>query len=223
MMQSRHPHSIGLGMTGERNRARLVERVAESGVRDERVLTALRNVQRHRFVDEALANMAYRDTALPIGHGQTISQPAVVGRMTEAALSAGPVKRVLEVGTGSGYQAAVLAECVDEVYSTERIRPLHDRARKLLRQLGYNRVRLQYSDGSWGWPQMGPFDAIVVTAGGDSVPEALLEQLAPEGVLVMPVGSAGEQRLLRVERRGDGWREDMLGMVSFVPLLSGKA
>lgn len=222
-MNSRHPHSIGLGMTGERNRARLVDRVAESGIRDERVLDALRSVPRHRFVDEALANMAYRDTALPIGHGQTISQPAVVARMTEAALSAGPVKHVLEVGTGSGYQAAVLAHCVDNVYSTERIRPLHERARKLLRQLGYRNVRLQHSDGSWGWPEMGPFDAIVVTAGGDSVPDALREQLAPEGVLVMPVGVAGQQRLLRVERRGDGWREDVLGLVSFVPLLAGKA
>lgn len=221
-MNLRHPHSIGLGMTGERNRARLVERVAESGIRDERVLDALRSVPRHQFVDEALANMAYRDTALPIGHGQTISQPAVVARMTEAALSAGPVKHVLEVGTGSGYQAAVLAQCVDHVYSTERIRPLHDRARKLLRQLGYRNVRLQHSDGSWGWPEMGPFDAIVVTAGGDTVPDALREQLSPEGVLVMPVGVAGQQRLLRVERRGDGWREDVLGLVSFVPLLAGK-
>lgn len=208
-------------MTAQRNRDRLVDRLAESGIHDERVLGAIGRVQRHRFVDEAMATMAYKDTALPIGHGQTISQPFVVARMTEALLTAGPFSRVLEVGTGSGYQAAVLAELVEAVLTVERIRPLYQRAGRLLRELGYHNVRLRQSDGSWGWPQEGPFERIVVTAGGEQVPQALLDQLAPDGVLVMPVGPSGQQRLLRIVRRADGWHQEVLGQVSFVPLISG--
>ena len=207
-------------MTSERNRKRLADRLYEEGIRDERVLRAIGAVQRHRFVDEALANMAYRDTALPIGHGQTISQPLIVARMTEALLEPGPFDRVLEVGTGSGYQAAVLAELIDEVLTVERIRPLYQRAGRLLRELGYHNVRLRQSDGSWGWPQLGPFERIVVTAGGAQVPEALREQLVPGGVLVMPVGPSGRQELVRFSRQGQEWTEESLGLVSFVPLVS---
>ncbi|MBV62683.1 protein-L-isoaspartate(D-aspartate) O-methyltransferase [Abyssibacter profundi] len=207
-------------MTSERNRKRLVDRLMEEGIVDQRVLRAIGAVQRHRFVDEALANMAYRDTALPIGHGQTISQPLIVARMTEALLEAGPFERVLEVGTGSGYQAAVLAEITDQVLTVERIRPLYQRAGRLLRELGYHNVRLRQSDGSWGWPQLGPFERIVVTAGGSQIPEALREQLAPGGVLVIPVGPSGRQELIRVTRQGSDWHEESLGLVSFVPLVS---
>ncbi len=207
-------------MTSERNRKRLVDRLMEEGIVDQRVLRAIGAVQRHRFVDEALANMAYRDTALPIGHGQTISQPLIVARMTEALLEAGPFERVLEVGTGSGYQAAVLAEITDQVLTVERIRPLYQRAGRLLRELGYHNVRLRQSDGSWGWPQLGPFERIVVTAGGSQIPEALREQLAPGGVLVIPVGPSGRQELVRVTRQGSDWHEESLGLVSFVPLVS---
>ena len=207
-------------MTSERNRKRLVDRLMEEGIVDQRVLRAIGAVQRHRFVDEALANMAYRDTALPIGPGQTISQPLIVARMTEALLEAGPFERVLEVGTGSGYQAAVLAEITDQVLTVERIRPLYQRAGRLLRELGYHNVRLRQSDGSWGWPQLGPFERIVVTAGGSQIPEALREQLAPGGVLVIPVGPSGRQELIRVTRQGSDWHEESLGLVSFVPLVS---
>ena len=207
-------------MTSERNRKRLVDRLMEEGIVDQRVLRAIGAVQRHRFVDEALANIAYRDTALPIGHGQTISQPLIVARMTEALLEAGPFERVLEVGTGSGYQAAVLAEITDQVLTVERIRPLYQRAGRLLRELGYHNVRLRQSDGSWGWPQLGPFERIVVTAGGSQIPEALREQLAPGGVLVIPVGPSGRQELIRVTRQGSDWHEESLGLVSFVPLVS---
>lgn len=220
-MTTTHPHTRGIGMTAERNRHRLVDRLAESGIHDQQVLDAIGRVPRHRFVDEAMATMAYKDTALPIGHGQTISQPFVVARMTEALLALGPVQRVLEVGTGSGYQAAILAELVPEVLTVERIRPLYQRAGRLLRELGYHHVRLRQSDGSWGWPQEGPFSRIVVTAGGEQVPPALLEQLAPDGMLVMPVGPSGAQRLLRITRSADGWHQEMLGQVSFVPLISG--
>ena len=207
-------------MTSQRNRDRMVGRLVDEGIFDQRVLKAIGEVQRHRFVDEALANMAYRDEALPIGHGQTISQPIVVARMTEALLEPGPFEQVLEVGTGSGYQAAVLAEIVDQVLTVERIRPLYQRAGKLLRELGYHNVRLRQSDGSWGWPQLGPFDRILVTAGGAEVPQALLEQLAPGGVLVIPVGPSGQQQLLRITRQGTEFQEEVLGMVSFVPLIS---
>ncbi len=209
-------------MTAQRNRKRLVDRLYEEGIRDDRVLKAIGTVQRHRFVDEALANMAYRDTALPIGHGQTISQPLIVARMTEALLEPGPFDTVLEVGTGSGYQAAVLAEIVDQVLTVERIRPLYQRAGRLLRELGYHNVRLRQSDGSWGWPQLGPFERIVVTAGGEQIPDALREQLAPDGVLVMPVGPSGRQELIRLTRHGQDWERESLGLVSFVPLVSDK-
>ena len=216
-----HPHSAGLGMTSERNRARMISRLTEAGPRDERMLNAMMNVQRHRFVDEALANMAYRDKSLPIGLGQTISQPGVVARMTEALLSADrPLEKVLEVGTGSGYQAAVLAQIVDTVYTTERLGALHARAKALLQDLGYRNIRLQHSDGSWGWPEHGPYDAIIVTAGGESIPDALLSQMADGAVMVMPLGQAGQQQLIRIRRTGHSFTHDTLGEAVFVPLLT---
>ncbi|ELQ03135.1 protein-L-isoaspartate(D-aspartate) O-methyltransferase [Xanthomonas translucens] len=214
------PEAIGIGMTSQRVRDRLVERLRESGIRDEAVLNAVRTVPRHLFIDEALASRAYEDTALPIGHGQTISQPWVVARMTETVLAAAP-KKVLEVGTGSGYQAAILAALGLEVYTVERIGDLLRQARKRLRQLGMN-VRSKHDDGRIGWAEHGPYDAIVVTAAAPALVDALVEQLAPGGCLVAPVGGSSSQSLVRLRRDAEGRIEqDILAPVSFVPLLSG--
>ncbi|MBB4129029.1 protein-L-isoaspartate(D-aspartate) O-methyltransferase [Xanthomonas translucens] len=214
------PEAIGIGMTSQRVRDRLVERLRESGIRDEAVLNAVRTVPRHLFIDEALASRAYEDTALPIGHGQTISQPWVVARMTETVLEAAP-KKVLEVGTGSGYQAAILAALGLEVYTVERIGDLLRQARKRLRQLGMN-VRSKHDDGRVGWAEHGPYDAIVVTAAAPALVDALVEQLAPGGCLVAPVGGPSSQSLVRLRRDAEGRIEqDILAPVTFVPLLSG--
>ncbi|HRN62191.1 MAG TPA: protein-L-isoaspartate(D-aspartate) O-methyltransferase [Luteimonas sp.] len=216
------PEAIGVGMTSQRVRDRLIERLRETGIRDERVLNAIRTVPRHLFVDEALATRAYEDTALPIGHGQTISQPWVVARMTEALFEDGhEPKRVLEIGTGSGYQASVLAALGLEVHTVERIGDLLRVARKRFRSLGLN-VRSKHDDGRIGWPENGPYDGIVVTAGAPALVDALTEQLAPGGVLVAPVGAANAQQLLMLRKEADGTisRRD-LGAVVFVPLLSG--
>ncbi|WP_369975528.1 protein-L-isoaspartate(D-aspartate) O-methyltransferase [Xanthomonas bundabergensis] len=214
------PEAIGIGMTSQRVRDRLVERLREAGIRDETVLNAVRTVPRHLFIDEALASRAYEDTALPIGHGQTISQPWVVARMTETVLEAAP-KKVLEVGTGSGYQAAILAALGLEVYTVERIGDLLRQARKRLRQLGMN-VRSKHDDGRIGWAEHGPYDAIVVTAAAPALVDALVEQLAPGGCLVAPVGGPSSQSLVRLRRDADGRIEqDILAPVTFVPLLSG--
>ena len=212
----------GIGMTSQRTRDRLVERLREEGIRDNAVLNVIRSTPRHLFVDEALATRAYEDTALPIGHGQTISQPYIVARMTELLIAAGPQK-VLEVGTGSGYQAAVLAGLVPKVYTTERITALVTQARQRFRQLGLRNVRATHSDGSWGWPEFAPFDAIIVTAGGEEIPQALLEQLAPGGRLVMPVGGRAGQTLVLVTRTSDGYEKQELEPVVFVPLIGGPA
>ncbi|KAF1686801.1 protein-L-isoaspartate(D-aspartate) O-methyltransferase [Pseudoxanthomonas taiwanensis] len=214
------PQAVGVGMTSQRVRDRLAERLREAGIADERVLNVIRTLPRHLFVDEALASRAYEDTALPIGHGQTISQPWVVARMTEEVLSAGP-KKVLEVGTGSGYQAAVLAALGLEVYTVERIGDLLRQARKRFRSLGLN-VRSKHDDGRIGWPEYAPFDAILVTAAAPALVPDLVEQLAPGGVLVAPVGGASGQSLLRLERKADGGIEERtLAPVVFVPLLAG--
>lgn len=221
------PEAIGVGMTSQRVRDRLIERLRQGsgglpGIRDERVLNAIRTVPRHLFVDEAFATRAYEDTALPIGHGQTISQPWVVARMTEALFEDGAhPKRVLEVGTGSGYQGAILAALGLKVYTVERIGDLLRQARKRFRTLGLD-VRSRHDDGRIGWPEEAPFDAIVVTAAAPELVEALSAQLAPGGTLVAPVGGAGGQSLLRLRRDPGGQlsRED-LGPVIFVPLLSG--
>ncbi len=211
----------GIGMTSARTRERLVRRLADHGIRSPEILARIRDVPRHMFVDEALSSRAYEDTALPIGHGQTISQPWVVARMTEALLERGTPERVLEVGTGCGYQAAILAGLVKEVYTVERINPLLVQTRQRMRTLGLRNVKLKHSDGSWGWPEFAPYDAIIVTAAPEHVPNALLEQLGPGGTLVIPVGPPGRQDLLRIVRSEEGFEQESLVPVSFVPLLGG--
>ena len=214
------PADVGMGMTSQRVRDRLIERLRLNGITDERVLNAIRTVPRHQFVDEALATRAYEDTALPIGHGQTISQPWVVAKMTEALLETSP-KRVLEIGTGSGYQGAVLAALGLEVFTVERIGDLLRTARKRFRTLGLH-VRSKHDDGRIGWPEEAPFDGIIVTAAAPALVDALSEQLAPGGTLVAPVGGASGQSLLRLRKDADGNIEQHdLGPVIFVPLLSG--
>ena len=214
------PADVGMGMTSQRVRDRLIDRLRANGIRDERVLNAIRTVPRHQFVDEALATRAYEDTALPIGHGQTISQPWVVAKMTEALLETSP-KKVLEIGTGSGYQGAVLAALGLEVFTVERIGDLLRTARKRFRTLGLH-VRSKHDDGRIGWPEEAPFDGIIVTAAAPALVDALSEQLAPGGTLVAPVGGASGQSLLRLRKDADGNIEQTdLGPVIFVPLLSG--
>jgi protein-L-isoaspartate(D-aspartate) O-methyltransferase len=214
------PEALGSGMTSQRVRDRLVERLRSNGISDERVLNAIRTVPRHLFVDEALATRAYEDTALPIGHGQTISQPWVVAKMTEALMQVEPT-RVLEIGTGSGYQAAILAALGLEVHTVERIGELLRTARKRFRQLGMN-IRSKHDDGRIGWAENGPFDAILVTAAAPALVDALTEQMAPGGILVAPVGPASSQSLLRLHTDADGRiTQQTLGPVVFVPLLSG--
>ena len=216
------PEAIGVGMTSQRARDRLIERLRGHGIVDERVLNAIRTVPRHLFIDEALATRAYEDTALPIGAGQTISQPWVVARMTEALFADGaqPV-RVLEIGTGSGYQAAILGALGVQVYTVERIGELLRVARKRFRSLGLN-VRSKHDDGRIGWPEEAPFDGILVTAGAPALVDALTAQLAPGGVLVAPVGTGGAQSLLRLRKDAEGHVvQDVLANVAFVPLLSG--
>jgi protein-L-isoaspartate(D-aspartate) O-methyltransferase len=214
------PEAAGQGMTSQRVRDRLVERLRETGIRDENVLNAIRTVPRHLFVDEALATRAYEDTALPIGHSQTISQPWVVARMTEALLESSP-RTVLEIGTGSGYQAGILAALGLEVYTVERIGDLLRQARKRLRQLGMN-VRSKHDDGRIGWPEHAPYDAIIVTAAAPALVNALVGQLAVGGCLIAPVGGAASQSLVKLSKREDGGiDEQSLAPVVFVPLLSG--
>ena len=208
----------GIGMTSARTRERLVQRLRETGIRDAAVLEAIGKVPRHLFMDEALASRAYEDTALPIGHGQTISQPYMVARMTELLLADG-ARRVLEIGTGSGYQTAVLCALTQEVYSVERIEPLHKSARRCLQELGYRNFRLKLSDGSDGWPEYGPYDAILVTAAAAEVPAALLAQLAPGGRLLIPVGNATRQELLSIRQTAEGVLREHVELVNFVPLV----
>ncbi|KRA72878.1 protein-L-isoaspartate O-methyltransferase [Lysobacter sp. Root667] len=215
------PEAIGTGMTSQRVRDRLVERLRDNGIADERVLNAIRTVPRHLFVDEALATRAYEDTALPIGHGQTISQPWVVAKMTEALLADGVPGKVLEIGTGSGYQAAILAALGLEVHTVERIGELLRTARKRFRQLGLN-VRSKHDDGRIGWPENGPFDAIIVTAAAPALVDALTAQLAPGGTLIAPVGGSSSQSLLQLRKDVEGnVSQTTLAPVVFVPLLSG--
>lgn len=215
-------HRTGIGMTSARTRDRLVRRLKDNGIQDPHVLERIRETPRHLFVDEALATRAYEDTALPIGNGQTISQPFVVAKMTEALLAGGRLEKVLEVGTGCGYQTAVLAPLVDRLYTVERIDALLVKARKRFRELGLRNVRAKHSDGTWGWPDHAPYDGILVTAAPEVLPESLLEQLADGGRLVIPVGPPRKQDLLLVERKGDEFEKTSLGPVSFVPLLGGR-
>ena len=213
----------GIGMTSARTRERLVARLREQGITDNEVLERIRSVPRHMFVDEALASRAYEDTALPIGHGQTISQPYIVARMTQSLLEARKPRKVLEVGTGCGYQTAVLAPLVATLYSVERIAALQVKARQILRDLRIANVYMKHGDGFEGWAAYAPFDGIIVAAAAYAVPPALLEQLADGGRLVIPVGNDREQQLLRITRRGDRYEREVLGPVIFVPLLQGLA
>ena len=211
----------GIGMTSQRSRNRLVERLREMGIASEIVLDIIRNTPRHIFVDEALASRAYDNTALPIGHNQTISQPYIVARMVEALLEEKSPATVLEVGTGCGYQTAILSRLVPKVYSLERIDALLNRARENFVRLGYTNIRTKHTDGNLGWPDYGPYEGIIVSAAPNEVPGKLLEQLAPGGRLVIPVGRSGEQELLSIVREESGYSERRLDWVSFVPMLEG--
>lgn len=211
----------GIGMTSARTRQRLVQRLRDQGIVNPAVLDQIRNVPRHLFVDEALATRAYEDTALPIGHGQTISQPFVVARMTEALIEAGTPGKVLEIGTGCGYQTAVMSPLVRFVYSIERIGALLERARQRFRELNISNVHLRHGDGFQGWNGHAPYDAILMAAAPLAIPEVLFAQLAQGGRLIAPVGPEGRQQLVRITRRGDDFHKETLGLVSFVPLLKG--
>ncbi len=211
----------GIGMTSQRTRERLIQRLQEKGIRDARVLGSLRATPRHLFVDEALASRAYEDTALPIGNGQTISQPYIVARMTEVLLATGPLENVLEIGTGSGYQTAVLAPLVRRVYTVERVQVLLDQARRRFQQLRLRNIVTKHVDGGLGLPEYAPFDGIIVTAAPAGIPRGLVEQLRPGGRMVLPVGQADEQALVAVVRTEAGYEREMLERVSFVPLLGG--
>ena len=212
----------GIGMTSQRTRGRLIERLRERGIKDEAVLAAMFEVPRHLFIDEALASRAYDDVSLPINYSQTISQPYIVARMIEVLRANAPMGRILEIGTGCGYQAAVLAHLSQEVYTLERIKPLYERARKQLRDLKIRNVHVRYADGTAGLPESAPFDGIIMAAAAPALTLALREQLAVGGRMVLPVGTH-EQRLYLVERDQRGIRETQLEPVKFVPLLMGKA
>lgn len=207
-------------MTSQRTRERLAQRLREQGITDNAVLQVMRNTPRHMFVDEALAQRAYEDSALPIGYSQTLSQPWIVARMTELLLAAGPPRRVLEIGTGSGYQTAVLAQLVDQVYSVERIKPLQVKARQRLRALRLKNVQLRHADGGIGWEGEAPFDGIIATAAPETIPPDLLAQLGPGGRLIIPVGTTA-QVLTVVTRGADGLKTETFDEVRFVPLRPG--
>lgn len=209
-------------MTSQRTRDRLVDRLRKEGIANERVLEVIRTTPRHIFIDEALAHRAYEDTALPIGQGQTISQPYIVARMTEVIIEQGVPDFILEVGTGSGYQSAILSRLISKVYTVERISGLLSKARECHRALGLRNIYTKHSDGSWGWPGKAPYPAIMVTAAPEQVPESLLEQLAVGGRMVIPVGSVyGAQQLKLITRTAAGFEEQKLDAVRFVPLLDG--
>ncbi|GLQ31153.1 protein-L-isoaspartate O-methyltransferase [Litoribrevibacter albus] len=210
----------GVGMTSMRTRERLVQRLRDEGISDEIVLNVIRTTPRHIFVDEALSHRAYEDTALPIGFNQTLSQPYTVARMTELLLQAGAPRKVLEVGSGSGYQTAVLAQLVNEVYTVERIGPLQEKAKSRMKLLELSNVAFLHTDGGMGWPEKGPFDAIMVTAAPDTIPEALIEQLAIGGRMVIPVGG-DKQYLTLVDRTSSGVEIERVEPARFVPLLAG--
>lgn len=211
----------GIGMTSQRTRDRLVERLRAKGIHHSDVLEMIRSTPRHIFVEEALASRAYEDTALPIGQGQTISQPYVVARMSEALVEDRTLNRVLEVGTGCGYQSAILSGLAQEVYTVERIQPLLLQARERIYALRINNIKMRHADGNWGWPENAPYDGILVAAAPPTIPQELLTQLAPGGRLVIPVGARQSQQLLRITRTSDGFEEEYLEDVIFVPMLGG--
>jgi protein-L-isoaspartate(D-aspartate) O-methyltransferase len=208
-------------MTSRRTRERMITRLREQGISNSQVLAVMAETPRHIFVDEALESRAYEDTALPIGHNQTISQPYIVAKMTELLLARGPLDKVLEIGTGCGYQTAVLSKLVGQVYTVERIAPLMKKARDTLWELDIKTVGFKHSDGNWGWPEHAPFDGILAAAAPVEIPEALLQQLAIGGVMVIPVGLEGMQELHRITRTEHGFEDELIERVTFVPFLSG--
>lgn len=210
----------GIGMTSQRTRERLIQRLVDQGIDNYQVLDVVRTTPRHLFLDEAMAHRAYEDVALPIGFQQTLSQPYIVARMTELLLEGGAPERVLEIGTGSGYQTAILAQLVGEVYSVERIKPLQQKARQRMRQLKLRNVHMNHADGGMGWPERGPFDGILAAAAPERIPQELLEQLAPGGRLVIPVGG-DNQHLHVVDRTHEGFETSVVEAVHFVPLRPG--
>ncbi len=212
----------GIGMTSRRTRERMINRLIEQGIKNRKVLDVMRDTPRHIFVDEALASRAYEDNPLPIGHNQTISQPYIVARMTELLLKAGQLKKVLEVGTGCGYQTAILTQFAEHVYTVERILPLQRKAKEHLWELRIKNVSYIHNDGGWGWPEYAPFDGILVSAAPPEIPEALLEQMAVGGIMVIPIGESGRQELQRVTRTATGYEVEEFEPVSFVPFLSGR-
>ena len=221
-MTTKKPDLKGVGMTSQRTRNRLVSRLRQQGIRDERVLDLINSTPRHLFIDEALAHRAYEDNALPIGFNQTISQPYIVARMTESLFNGGRLERVLEIGTGSGYQTAILAQLADKVYTVERIAGLLDKAKERLKLLRVRNTRFKYDDGNIGWQEQGPFQGIIVTASPRHVPDELLSQLAIGGRMIIPVGD-GQQQLKLITNTEASFQTEILEDVKFVPLLSGKA
>ncbi|XOV89989.1 MAG: protein-L-isoaspartate(D-aspartate) O-methyltransferase [Pseudomonadota bacterium] len=219
---NKQPDLRGVGMTSQRTRNRLVGRLRERGITNEVLLDVINMTPRHLFIDEALSHRAYEDTSLPIGFNQTISQPYTVARMTEILLGGGPLERVLEIGTGSGYQTAVLAQLVDRVYTVERIAALVDRAREHLKLIGIRNVQFKHDDGNLGWGERGPFDGIIVTASPRHIPEELVAQLRPGGRMVLPVGTEEGQLLTLVEAVDDGYVSSVIEPARFVPLLGGR-
>ncbi|MEO0436216.1 MAG: protein-L-isoaspartate(D-aspartate) O-methyltransferase [Pseudomonadota bacterium] len=217
---SRVKDIAGIGMTSQRTRERLVQRLVEQGISNIAVLDAMRQVPRHLFLDEAMAHRAYEDTALPIGFQQTLSQPYIVARMSELLIAERTPQRVLEIGSGSGYQSAVLASLVGEVFALERIKPLLQAARKRMRQLKLRNVQMRHGDGFEGWLSQGPFDGILVAAAPEQVPQSLLAQLAKGGRMILPVG-ADEQRLMLIEHTDQGFEQREVEAVRFVPLVPG--
>jgi protein-L-isoaspartate(D-aspartate) O-methyltransferase len=215
------PDRRGIGMTSQRARNRLVEHLRGMGVSSERVLEVIRTMPRHLFVDEALASRAYENTALPIGYGQTISQPFVVAAMTQALLESGPMNKVLEIGAGCGYQSAILAQVANQVFSIERIAALVNKLRQRLHELHVTNVRVRHGDGRRGWSAHAPYDAVLIAAAAGDIPADLVDQLAPGGRLVMPVGRPGDQELVLLTKLEAGLKVEPLHRVSFVPLVEG--
>ena len=223
-MENNKPQDIrGVGMTSQRTRNRLVQRLRKQGIESEIILDVINSTPRHLFIDEALAHRAYEDNSLPIGFNQTISQPFVVARMTESLIAGAKLDRVLEIGTGSGYQTAILSQLVSKVYTVERIGGLLEKARATLRTIGARNVHFKHDDGNIGWADKGPFDGIIVTASPSHIPQELLDQLAVGGRLLIPVGAGNKQKLLLVKNTEAGIEQEVLENVTFVPLLSGKS
>jgi len=212
----------GIGMTSRRTRNRMIDRLMEQGISNHSVLNIMRDTPRHLFMDEALSSRAYEDIALPIGYNQTISQPYIVARMTELLVDHGVTGRVLEIGTGCGYQAAVLAQMVDQVYSVERILPLQKKASKLLMDLSIRNIKYLHSDGGWGWPDFAPFEGILVAAAPTEIPKGLVQQMKEGGVMIIPVGPQGNQVLQKVVKTATGYDVEDIEPVSFVPFVQGK-